>query len=107
MSETSPVVHHIEARTHGRFLVRVPSVAPPWPLLVGFHGYAETAGDHLEALQTIPGTERWLLVAVQGLHRFYTRSDRVVASWMTREDRELAIGDNVDYVSHVLTKVRA
>jgi predicted esterase len=97
----------IEARTHGRFLVRVPDVAPPWPLLVGFHGYAETADDHLEALGTIPGTPDWLLVSVQALHRFYTRRDRVVASWMTREDRTLAIADNIDYVGRVLSRVRA
>ena len=100
-------MHTIEARTHGRFLVRVPDAAPPWPVLVGFHGYAETAGDHMDALQTIPGTAEWLLVSVQGLHRFYTRKDRVVSSWMTREDRTLAISDNIDYVGRVLSRVRA
>ena len=100
-------VHTIEARTHGRFFIRVPNVAPPWPLLVGFHGYAETASDHMEALQTIPGTEEWLLVSVQGLHRFYTRKDRVVSSWMTREDRALAIADNIDYVGRLLERVRS
>jgi len=105
MSDVS--VHTIEACTHGRFLVRVPDVAPPWPLLVGFHGYAETAGDHIEALQTIPGISEWLLVSVQGLHRFYTRKDRVVSSWMTREDRALAIADNIDYVGRVLSRVRS
>jgi len=105
MSDVS--VHTIEARTHGRFLVRVPNVAPPWPLLVGFHGYAETAGDHMDALQTIPGTAEWFLVSVQGLHRFYTRKDRVVSNWMTREDRALAIADNIEYVGRVLERVRA
>jgi predicted esterase len=100
-------LHTIEARTHGRILVRVPAVAPPWPLLVGFHGYAETAGDHMEALQTIPGAAEWLLVSVQALNRFYVRRDRIAASWMTREDRELAIADNVDYVGRVLAHVRA
>ena len=105
MSDVS--IETIEARTHGRFLVRVPDVAPPWPLLVGFHGYAEAAADHMEALQTIPGTADWLLVSVQALHRFYTRKDRVVASWMTREDRALAIADNIDYVGRVLSRVRS
>lgn len=104
---SSVSVHTVEARTHGRFLVRVPDAAPPWPLLVGFHGYAETPGDHMEALQTIPGTAEWLLVSVQGLHRFYTRKDRVVSSWMTREDRALAISDNIDYVGRVLSRVRS
>ena len=105
MSDVS--VHTIEARTHGRFLVRVPDIVPPWPLLVGFHGYAETADDHMEALRTIPGSEDWLLVCVQALHRFYTRKDRVVSSWMTREDRALAISDNIDYVGRVLSRVRS
>ena len=101
------VVNTVDARTHGRYLVRLPASPPPWPLLVGFHGYAETAADHLDALQTIPGTDSWLLVAVQALHPFYTRKERVVASWMTREDRELAIADNIDYVGRVLARVRA
>jgi len=55
------VQNTIEARTHGRFLVRVPDGAGPWPLLVGFHGYAETAADHLDALEAIPGTGAWLV----------------------------------------------
>ena len=45
------------------------------------------------------------LVSVQGLHRFYTRANDVVASWMTKEDRELAIADNVAYVADVLSAV--
>jgi len=102
----SPQVHTIEARTHGRYLVRVPNGPPPWPLLVGFHGYAETAGDHLTELVRIPGTEAWLVVAIQALHPFYTRKERVVASWMTRDDREHAIADNIDYVGRVLDRVR-
>jgi predicted esterase len=96
----------IAATTHGRFLV-VPPVRPgPWPLLVGFHGYAEGADAHLERLVSIPGIERWLVVAVQGLHRFYRgRSEDVVASWMTRQDRELAIADNRAYVAAVIDEV--
>ncbi|MBA3886561.1 MAG: hypothetical protein H0X67_12650, partial [Acidobacteria bacterium] len=45
-------------------------------------------------------------VSVQGLHRFYTRREEVVASWMTREDRELAIADNVGYVTGGVAAVR-
>jgi predicted esterase len=107
MSDAEPSVRTTEARTHGRYLVREPRTGGPWPLLVGFHGYAETAADHLQALHSIPGTEEWVLVAVQALHPFYTRTQRVVASWMTREDRDLAIADNIDYVGRVLGRVRA
>ena len=57
----------------------------------------------MERLQTIPDAGDWRLVAIQGLNRFYRgRSTDVVASWMTREDRELAIADNVSYVSAVI-----
>ncbi len=101
-----PIVRSIETVTHGRFLVRVPSTPSPWPLLVGFHGYGENAGKHMEQLVRIPGVDGWLLVAVQGLHRFYaSRMEEVVASWMTRQDRELAIVDNVAYVDRVVEAV--
>src|SRR5439155_9659348 len=47
-----------------------------------------------------------LIVSVQGLHRFYRgRSQDVVASWMTRQDRELMIADNIAYVSAVIDAV--
>ena len=96
----------IETRTHGRYLVRPPRRAGPWPMLVGFHGYRESAATHLSVLESIPGTDNWLLLAVQGLHRFYARGGDVVASWMTKEDRELAIADNIRYVGQVIDAVR-
>lgn len=77
------------------------------PLLVGFHGYAERADVHLEALRRIPGAERWRRCAVQGLHSFYrAKTGEVVASWMTRFNRELAVEDNVRYVLGVVERVR-
>lgn len=94
--------------THGRYLVVPPVGIDPAPILVGFHGYAEGADAQMERLRTIDGTERWLLVSIQGLHRFYQRrTEQVVASWMTRQDRELCIADNIAYVSKVLEKVSA
>jgi predicted esterase len=104
---TTIEIRTIAARTHGRFLVRAPDVPAPWRTLVGFHGYRESAAMHLTTLESIPGAEGWLLVAVQGLHRFYMKGGDVVASWMTKEDRELAISDNVEYVGRVLDAVRA
>jgi predicted esterase len=97
----------IETRTHGRYLVRTPASPGPWPMLVGFHGYGENADINLDAISHIPGADRWLLVSVQAPHPFYTKNERVVASWMTRQLRELAIADNVEYVSRVLDAVRS
>ena len=108
MSEAAGVVAAtVEARTHGRILVRPPRAGGPCPVLIGFHGYAEDADVHLQAISRIPGLESWLLVAVQALHPFYTRQSRIVASWMTSQDRELAIDDNIDYVARVIAHVRA
>jgi predicted esterase len=75
-------------------------------VLVGFHGYAEPAEAQLDRMRAIAGTERWLLVSIQGLNRFYQRrTDTVIAGWMTRQDRELAIEDNLAYVASVVDVV--
>ena len=104
---TNAAVHTIETATHGRYLVEPPGAPGPAPLLVGFHGYGEHAERHLAELRRIPGAARWLRVAVQSLHRHYSADRRhVVGSWMTRQDRELAIADNIAYVRGVVDAVR-
>jgi predicted esterase len=96
----------IAAGTHGRYLIEPPASPGPAPILVGFHGYGEGAAAQLDRLRRIPASDRWLLVTIQALHRFYQRrTNEVVASWMTREDRELAIADNLAYVAAVLDSV--
>jgi predicted esterase len=76
-------------------------------MLLGFHGYAEPAEAQLDRLRNIPGAGRWLLISIQGLNRFYQRrTNEVVAGWMTRQHRELAIADNLAYVDAVMEAVR-
>jgi predicted esterase len=89
----------LETSVHGRYLWEDRG---PERLLVGFHGYAETAEIHRSEIEKIPGIERWSVAAVQALHPFYTRSGSIVASWMTSLDRDLAIADNINYVRRVL-----
>jgi predicted esterase len=91
----------IETRTHGRYLVRRGESSR---LLVGFHGYGENAERHLAELEKLDGG--WTLVAIQALNRFYTRTEEIVANWMTREDREIAIDDNIHYVRRVIEELR-
>jgi predicted esterase len=93
----------IAATVHGRYLVEGTEGAP---VLAGFHGYAENADIQMERLRGIPGSEHWLKVSIQGLHRFYQRrSSTVVASWMTAQDRERAIADNAVYVASCIDAV--
>ncbi len=99
--------HVIAASTHGRYLVDCPEGAGPFPVLMGFHGYGESAAVHLPCLARVDPAHSWLRVSVQGLHRFYGRASAdVVASWMTREDREHAIADNLAYAAAVHGAVR-
>jgi len=90
-------------RIHGRYLIDISAYSRA--TLVGFHGYKENAAIHLEVLRRIAGGRPLSLVSIQGLHRFYSKGGDVVASWMTKEDREHAIADNVDYVGRVLTTI--
>lgn len=96
----------IEATTHGRFLIEPPATRDPPLVVVGFHGYAEDAEAQLARLRSIPGSDRFVLLSVQGLHRFYRgRTQDVIASWMTGQDREIAIADNLRYVAAVVDQV--
>jgi predicted esterase len=90
---------NVETVTHGRVVIRDAVSRPVRGAVAVFHGYAQSAEMILRDLEGIAGLERWTLVAVQGLHRFYTRDNQtVIASWMTRQDRERAIADNIAYV---------
>jgi len=100
------IARTLETAVHGRYLYEDRgSSLDGGRLLVGFHGYAETAEMHLEELAKLPGIERWSVASIQALHPFYTRSGSIVASWMTRLDRELAIADNLAYVQRVLASL--
>ena len=88
---------------HGRYLAVAAAQPDRAPLLVGFHGYAEDAETQLIRLRAIPHSGGWHILSIQGLHRFYQRrTNQVVASWMTRQDRDSAIADNIAYVKRCL-----
>jgi predicted esterase len=91
-------VRLVATTIHGRVLVREPE-GRPRGLIIGFHGYVENAAIQMERLAAMPGAAGWTLLSVQGLHRFYRgRSANVVSSWMTSEDRDIMIADNIAYV---------
>ena len=106
--DDAPLLRHAPATVHGRYFVR-PSTAlgkPPW--FVGFHGQAQTGAAIFAPLARTASDPRWLVASVQGLNRYYTGRGRdVVANWMTREDREFAIADNIAWVDGVLDRLEA
>jgi predicted esterase len=100
-------VRRVSVQVHGRYHLEPASEGGDCSLLVGFHGYGENAALHLGELRRVPGSNSWILCATQALHPFYNKTGAVIASWMTRQDREQAIADNVDYVDQVVKAVVA
>lgn len=96
---------HLKTSVHGRVLYE-DATGSALGLVVAFHGYGQSADDMLAAVRRIPGVGRWRIAAVQALHRFYGRDQQsVIASWMTRQDREQAIADNVEYIGRVVDQL--
>jgi predicted esterase len=105
MQDEGVVVEVLPARVHGRYLLR-DGGTDSCGLVVAFHGYGMSAAGMLEEIEAIPGIDAWTVVSVQGLYRFYDpRTREVVASWMTRQDRDLAIADNLAFVSEIVGRV--
>lgn len=98
------MVQTIAAKIHGRYLIHLPADEAVGTLC-GFHGYKENAETHMDVLRRIAGDRPWRVISVQALHRFYNKGGDVVGSWMTKQDREHAITDNVAYVAAVLSEV--
>ncbi len=69
------------------------------------HGYGQLAEEFLNLASTLNG-ERRLLVAPEGMSRFYKDDYKSVgASWMTREDRDFEIRDYVSLFDLVCQQI--
>lgn len=68
-----------------------------------FHGYGQLAEYFVKHFEEINQDEN-VVIAVEGLSRFYVEglTGRVGASWMTKDDRELEIKDQSNYINAVL-----
>ena len=96
----------VAAVTHGRVLVEDAAASFSGRAIVACHGYGQNAEMMIEEVRRIPGADRWRVASVQALHRFYSRGEQaVVASWMTRQDREEAIADNIAYLDRAVETV--
>ncbi|MEQ8625706.1 MAG: hypothetical protein RJQ00_02170 [Vicingaceae bacterium] len=61
------------------------------------HGYAQLAGDFIKEFEYLK-TSSTLVVAPEGLSKFYNKSRKPVANWMTSHEREDEIADYVKYL---------
>lgn len=67
------------------------------------HGYAQLARDFIKEFEFLSNSST-LIIAPEGLSKFYFR-DKIVASWMTKEDRENEINDYVNYLNKILNQI--
>ena len=75
-------------------------------LLIVLHGYGQLAEFFIRKFNDVP--EKYLVIAPEGMHRFYLNgtSGRVGASWMTKEDRESDIQDNLNWLNQLLNELK-
>jgi len=101
--------HHLAVAKTARYY----SLGEPGPatrqLWFVCHGYGQLAGRFLRHFEPLDDGSR-VIIAPEGLSRFYLSESpaerRVGASWMTREDRLVEIGDYVRYLDAVHDHVR-
>lgn len=107
------IERHLRVQRSARFYVLGTTGADTRELWVACHGYGQLAAGFAQVLETIANDERAIVVP-EALSRFYraapgerTGPDTPAgASWMTREDREYEITDNIEYLDAVATLVR-
>jgi len=110
---TVMVEHHLGVQRTARYFTLGGEGASISELWIACHGYGQLAAPFLEWFDGIASPSR-LIVAPEALSRFYVDPNiaargptaRVGATWMTREDREHEIADQVTYLDTLLDRVR-
>lgn len=100
------VEHHITVPRTARYhtLGEAGTASSAWVVL---HGYGQLARYFLRKFEGLE--EGRLIIAPEGLSRFYLDEGhtRVGASWMTREDREREIRDQISYLDLLADELRS
>ena len=99
-------IRHIQTSVQGRYLVQKAPGSSPCPMVIGFHGYGENAEVHLDRMQHLKGGENWYCVSIQALHPFYLGKGKMGANWLTSQDRDFRIKENVEYINKVISNIK-
>jgi predicted esterase len=93
--------HHLRTQRWARFYTIGEPSLPVHEIIYAFHGYGHLAQRFAARLQPLAAPGR-LVIVPEALSRFYVTGmgigdPRVGASWMTRENREREIADQLDF----------
>lgn len=75
-------------------------------VIIACHGYGQLAEYFLKWFEGVE-ISNTVIIAPEGLHRFYWQgfNGKVVASWMTKEDRENDIKDYCYFIDSIIKKL--
>jgi predicted esterase len=104
--------HHLQVRRTARYYTLGEASHATQDVWFVCHGYGQLASDFVKEFEIIAQPER-VIVAPEALSRnyaanepgFHSSESKVVASWMTREDRENEIADYVAYLDAVYDEI--
>ncbi|MFN2602304.1 MAG: alpha/beta hydrolase [Gemmatimonadaceae bacterium] len=104
--------HHIQVRRTARYYTLGEPGSGTRDVWFVCHGYGQLAADFIKEFEAIADPTR-VIVAPEALSRYYSANEpgfhssesKVVASWMTREDREAEIDDYVAYLDAVYDEI--
>ena len=104
--------HHIEVRRSARYYTLGEPSAETRDVWFACHGYGQLAADFIKEFEIIAHPTR-VIVAPEALSRYYAANEpgfhssesKVLASWMTREDRDVEIDDYVAYLDAVYDEI--
>jgi len=104
--QSNPMKHSFQHSKSFRYFTKG-NIDKSKTLIYVLHGYGQLAEYFLKKFDGL--AEDFYVVAPEGMHRFYLNgsSGRVGASWMTKEERETDISDNISWLNALNNKILA
>lgn len=92
----------IRTQKSARVYFSTPITSKTKEVIIACHGYAQLGKYFMKKFEAL-SSESLCIVTPEGLSKFYWQGmgGKVVASWMTKEDREHEIRDYVSYLNQV------
>lgn len=102
----SAQINHIQTTRTSRYFSLEIGPSEAENLWIVLHGYGQNAEYFIQHFRDFK-PKNSLIIAPEGLSKFYLNGfdGRVGASWMTKEDRENEIADQLIYLDNLLAKI--
>ena len=99
--------HHISVEKTARYFTLGELNQNTKRVIIVLHGYAQLANFFIKKFECLVD-EFTFIIAPEGLNKFYWNGmqGKVVASWMTKEDRENDIKDYVNYLDKIVEQLK-